>query len=231
MPPPRLKGGPAGAPSIRLLLLAALILCGVSATILAFPQSAPAQETLTIRGRVANGTAGAEIQGDLAVLMLVSGPDGTLSGTGSTVAEPDGSFLFDEVSAVAGGSYTISVDYQSVFYGQSLIDEQLADEVVITVYEPTEDAGIIRVERQVMVISGFDVARRIATATEFVRFTNPTDMTLRPNLETARPGMFSFMRFALPPEASAESGRLYLYSLGHQELLDSALLQGGGPVR
>ena len=37
--------------------------------------------------------------------------------------------------------------------------------------------------------------------------------------------------FALPPEASAESGRLYLYSLGHQELLDSALLQGGGPVR
>ena len=53
-----------------------------------------------------------------------------------------------------------------------------------------------------MVISEIDVAQRLATATEFVRFTNPTDKTLRPNLETARPGMFSFMRFALPPDAS-----------------------------
>ena len=57
------------------------------------------------------------------------------------------------------------------------------------------------VDRQVMVITGFDVPQRTATATEFVRFTNPTDRTLKPNLETARPGMFSFMRFALPPDA------------------------------
>ena len=35
--------------------------------------------------------------------------------------------------------------------------------------------------------------------------------------------------FDFPPGTSAKSGRLYLYSLGHQELLDSALLPGGGP--
>ena len=202
MQPPLLRRKLTRSSSIRLLLMAALTLTVISVAILATPQTMPAQETLAIKGRVVNGTSGGEIPGDLTVLMLVTGPDGTLSGTGQVLAEPDGSFEFDAVSVVPGGSYTISVDYESVFYGQTLLSEQLVDEVLITVYEPTEDAGIIHVERQVMVISGFDLSERTATATEFVRFTNPTDTTLRPNLETARPGMFSFMRFALPPEAS-----------------------------
>ena len=185
-----------------MLLLAALLLTGMTTSMLAVPAAAPAQESLAIRGKVVNGTSGGGVPGDMVVLMLVTGPDGTLSGTGQTVAGPDGRFVFDDVSVVPGASYNISVDYESVFYGQSLLADQLADEAVITIHEPTEDAGIILVERQVMVISGFDEAERVATATEFVRFTNPTDMTLRPNLETARPGMFSFMRFALPPGAA-----------------------------
>ena len=185
----------------RLSLLAFFLILAATAT-LAFPQSTPAQETLTIRGQLVNGTAGGANPGPLPVLMLVTGPDGTLSGTGQAIAEPDGSFVLDNIATVPGGSYTISVDYESVFYGQSLLQDQLADEVVITVFEPTEDAAIIQVDRQVMVISEIDVAQRVATATEFVRFTNPTDRTLRPNLETARPGMFSFMRFALPPNAA-----------------------------
>ena len=197
---PRRKPSP--WPAIRMLLSAALMLSGIIATVLVNPATAPAQETLGIRGKVVNGTSGAGIPGGLTVLMLVTGPDGTLSGTGQALAGPDGSFAFDDVSVAPGGSYTISVDYQGVFYGQSLPAQELADEVVVTVYEPTEDATVIRVERQVMVISAFDEAERVATSTEFVRFTNPTDMTLRPNLETARPGMFSFMRFALPPGAA-----------------------------
>ena len=184
------------------MLMAALLLTGMVAAVLATPAAAPAQESLAIRGKVVNGTSGGGVPGDMVVLMLVTGPDGTLSGTGQALAGSDGRFVFDDVSVVPGASYNISVDYESVFYGQSLLADQLADEVVVTIHEPTEDAGIILVERQVMVISGFDEAERVATATEFVRFSNPTDMTLRPNLETARPGMFSFMRFALPPGAA-----------------------------
>ena len=166
------------------------------------PAPVPAQETLSIRGKVVNGTSGGEVPQNMVVLMLVTGPDGTLSGTGQAVAEGGGRFTFDDVPVVPAGIYNVSVDYEGVYYGQSLPAEQLADEVVVTIHEPTEDAGIISVERQVMVISDFDVAERVVIATEFVRFTNPTDMTLRPNLETARPGMFSFMRFALPPGAA-----------------------------
>ena len=164
--------------------------------------SSSAQETVSIQGRVVNGTDGFSVPDGLVVLMLITGPDGTLAGTGQTVTEPDGSFGFDGALRVADGAYTLSVDYSGVFYSLSLSQEELAEEQVITVYEPTEDAQIIVVDRQVMVITGFDVPKRTATVTEFVRFTNPTDRTLRPNLETARPGMFSFMRFALPPDAA-----------------------------
>ena len=178
-----------------------LILGIVAVITLATPSSLPAQETVTVRGSVINGTAGAETPGGLPVLLLITGQDGTLAGTGQAQAEPDGSFVLEDVPLLEGAGYNVSVDYGGVFYGRSLFSDQLEDEVVITVHEATEDAGIMRVDRQVMVLSDFNVAERTATATEFVLFTNPTDLTLRANLETARPGMFSFMRFALPPDA------------------------------
>ena len=193
-------------PSILKILIQtiALLTCGslLALTFGAVSASPSAQETISIRGRVVNGTAGFSTPDGLVVLMLITGPDGTLTGTGQTVAAPDGSFVFGDALRVAEGAYTLSVDYDGVFYGLTLAPDELAGEQVITVYEPTEDAGIMVVDRQVMVITGFDVPQRTATATEFVRFTNPTDRTLKPNLETARPGMFSFMRFALPPDAS-----------------------------
>ena len=70
---------------------------------LALPSPAPAQETLSIEGRLVNGTAGADAPGGLAVLMLITGPEGTLSGTGQTQAAPDGSFILDDVSDGGGG--------------------------------------------------------------------------------------------------------------------------------
>ena len=199
----RLRGLNTGALRPVLPLTAALLFLGVAgALMLALPSTLTAQETVTVRGRVINGTAGAETPGGLPVLLLITGQDGTLAGTGQAQANTDGSFVLEDVALIEGAGYNISVDYGGVFYGQSVFSDQLAEEVIITVHEATEDAGIMRVDRQVMVISDFDVAERTATATEFVRFANPTDRTLRANLETARPGMFSFMRFALPPDAT-----------------------------
>ena len=199
----RLRGLHTGTLRPVLPLTAALLFLGVAgALMLALPSTLTAQETVTVRGRVINGTAGAETPGGLPVLLLITGQDGTLAGTGQAQANADGSFALEDVALIEGAGYNISVDYGGVFYGQSVFPGQLADEIIITVHEATEDAGIMRVDRQVMVISDFDVAERTATATEFVRFANPTDRTLRANLETARPGMFSFMRFALPPDAT-----------------------------
>ena len=182
-----------------ILVISLILIITVQTAALASPS---AQETTSIRGKVVNGTAGFSVPDGLVVLMLITGPDGTLAGTGQTVAAPDGSFAFDDAQRVARGAYTLSLDYGGVFYGLTLAPDELSREQVITVYEPTEDAGIIVVDRHVMVVTGFDATQRMATVTEFVRFANPTDRTLKPNLETARPGMFSFMRFALPPDAA-----------------------------
>ena len=160
--------------------------------------------TVEVRGRVVNGTEGFGVPDDLAALMLITGADGALAGTGQAAVDADGGFVFADTRVVVGGSYTLSVDYGGVFYGLTLAAADLVDggdEVVIAVYEATEDAGIMVVDRQVMVITGLDAPERMAAVTEFVRFRNPTDRTLKPNLETAGPGSFSFMRFALPPGA------------------------------
>ena len=194
-----LSGG-GNSPLQRLFLAASLSAFVLAYFLLSSP--ATAQETISVSGRVVNGTAEAGVPAGLAVLMLVTGPDGTLTGTGQTVMEPDGTFLIEDAPVVEGGAYNLSVDYGGIFYGRSIPAGELADEIVITVFETTQDATIMTVQRQVMVISEINVAERVVTATEFVRFTNPTDRTLQPNLETARPGMFSFMRFALPPDAA-----------------------------
>ncbi len=186
----------------RLLVPATLVLGIVAVLVFSSPVPAPGQAAVDIEGRVLNGTAGAEAPVDLAILLLIADAGGTLAGTGQAPLQSDGSFVIPDVPVIDGAAYTVSVDYGGIFYGESLSLAQALEPVSITVYDPTEDASILRIDRQVMVLSEFDAAGRTATATEFVRLTNPTDRTLRPNLETARPGMFSFMRFALPPDAA-----------------------------
>ena len=146
---------------VRGFIPLAILLCG--GFILALPWNAAAQESVSIQGTVVNGTAGSSVADELAVLLLITAPDGTLAGTGQTLAAPDGSFVFEDVAEVSGGAYTLSVDYGGVFYGLTISEDELEAKKTITVYEPTEDAGIITVDRHVMVITSFDVSERVAT--------------------------------------------------------------------
>lgn len=156
-----------------------------------------AQETTTVRGEVVNGTAGADIPDDLSVLMLISGADGRLAGTGQASPEPDGSFVFDDVQVEDGSTYTVSVDHMGVFYGTSLTHDNLDEGLTLTVYETTLDASIIQVERHVMVIAAVDKNDQLVSTIEFVRIMNPSDRTLLPDLTNL--DQISFLRFALPP--------------------------------
>ena len=160
--------------------------------------SVQAQETTDLQGQVVNGTEGAAVPDDLNVLMLITGADGRLAGTGQ--AEPDGQgrFVFPDVEIIEGGSYTVSVDHLGVFYGISLAADGLADSITLTIYETTKDASIIQVERQVMVLAAVDKGSRTVSVIEFVRILNPTDRTLLPDLTNLE--QISFLRFALPPQ-------------------------------
>ena len=159
-----------------------------------------AQESRSIEGVVSNGTAGAAVPGDLAALLLITDAEGRLQGTGQAAVSAGGRFTFAEVPVIPNASYTFSVDYGGVFYGPTRPASALAQPLNITIYEPTTDYTLIRVQRQVMLLSAVDAAQRTATATEFVRLVNTGDRTLQPDL--AAPGQISFLRFALPPNAA-----------------------------
>ncbi len=158
-----------------------------------------ADDVISIQGRVVNGTPGAELPSGLAVLMLVTGADGTLSGTGQTAPDQDGRFAFQNVELVEGGSYTLSVDYDGVFYGTNLTPADAEQDIMLTVFEPTQDASVVSVGRHVMVLAAIDGKDRTVTAFEFAEVTNLSDRTLLPDLTNQ--AQISFLRFALPPNA------------------------------
>ena len=172
----------------------------LAVTLTLFPFGGPAilaQEATNVRGQVINGTADAEIPEALSVLMLITGADGRLAGTGQANADSDGDFVFENVQVEDGSTYTVSVDHLGVFYGTSLTHDNLAEELTLTVYETTRDASVIHVERQVMVIAAVDKDNQSVSAIEFVRLVNPSDRTLLPDLTNLE--QISFLRFALPP--------------------------------
>ena len=167
--------------------------------------SALAQETISIRGTVVNGTAGAGLPTELPVLLLVSDEAGSLVFTGQGSTDLEGEFQFEDVPRTEEGIYALSVDYGGVFYGNSLSFQDVLDEVQLTVYETTQDASVVRVTRQLLVIAGVNQNDREISAIEFVQLNNNSDRTLLPDL--SNPGQLSFLRFALPLEATELSVR------------------------
>ena len=155
-----------------------------------------AQKTVDLRGQVVNGTEGSVIPDSLSVLMLITGLDGRLSGSGQAVTDAEGRFLFEDVQVIAGDSYTVSVNHLGVFYGMSFEAEDFPEELVLTIFEATQDASVIKIARQVMVIAGVDESSQTLSAIEFVQIDNPLDRTLVPDLTNV--DEISFLRFSLP---------------------------------
>ena len=155
-----------------------------------------AQKTVDLRGQVVNGTEGSVIPDSLSVLMLITGLDGRLSGSGQAVTDAEGRFLFEDVQVIAGDSYTVSVNHLGVFYGMSFEAGNFPEELALTIFEATQDASVIKIARQVMVIAGVDESSQTLSAIEFVQIDNPLDRTLVPDLTNV--DEISFLRFSLP---------------------------------
>ena len=185
----------------RNSLVGYVVLAAALAATLAIraPGSASAQETVNVSGVVLNGTGGGGVPTGVTVLMLVSGQDGGLVFTGQTVTDGRGRFRFDQAPLLPGGSYSLSADFQSVFYNAVLGPEDLSEDVQLTVYETTQDVSLVKVTRQVLVIAEVDGKERKVAAIEFVRLSNSGDRTLLPDLANVQ--RLGFLRFSLPPLA------------------------------
>ncbi|MCH9018098.1 MAG: carboxypeptidase regulatory-like domain-containing protein, partial [Chloroflexi bacterium] len=157
-----------------------------------------AQEVVSIKGRVVNGTSGAEAPGALPVLLLATDQDGRVAATAQGLTDDTGGFEFGDLPLLDAGQYIFSVDYAGVRYGEVLSPEETSGGVEIQVFETTRDVTVVQVTRQVLVIAGVDRTEREISAIEFVLLANETDRTLLPDLTNLE--QISFLRFALPPQ-------------------------------
>ena len=161
--------------------------------------------------------------------MLVSDAAVGLVFTGQALTGLEGGFQFDDVPRTDEGIYALSVDHGGVFYGSSLGLGDVLDKVQLMVYETTQDASVVRVTRQLLVIAGVNKDDREISAVEFVRLNNSSDRTLLPDL--TNPGQLSFLRFALPLQTDQLNVRSNLpggdiVSIGTGFALTSPVLPG-----
>ena len=183
------------SPLLALLAALAILLLPLGA------QPTHAQEMVTVSGQVINGAEGAAVATPLAVTLhaFADGQRPVMATT--TPADATGRFRFDGVALGEGWSYVVSVAYAGAVYSVALAAGDLVNPVELKVYEATQDAGVVEVTRQVLVIAHVDAKRGEIGAMEFVQLRNAGNRTLVPDL--AKPDRVSFLRFSLPPQATA----------------------------
>jgi hypothetical protein len=184
-----------------------LVAVAIALLVVAVPGMANAQDGgygLSLSGTLINGTTGAEPPGGVTILLHVFGADPGSVETFDTVTEGDGSFVFDGAPAPPdGGSAILVVDYGGAVYREVLAPTDLAHPLSLTIYDATQDVGVVATTEQSVIIGGVDAATRRVAMVQLLTLENSGDLTLVPDL-SAPPviGQFSFLRFSLPAGAS-----------------------------
>ena len=187
----------------RPLWLVPLLLAAILAA--ALPAWTPlySQQTVQLQGRVVNGTQGATLNPGLTVSLHSFDPQTGGVTTQTVPLDPGGEFSFS--MPVSGGemTYAAAIDYAGHRYGSPLTSlEAWPNGLTLTVYESTREVAVISVQQHVMVLGRVEASGRVMEAVELVTLTNDSDLTLVPDLTNVGPGMFSFLRFSLPPDAT-----------------------------
>ena len=182
-----------------LVLIALALLAFGPATL--FGQS---PDTIAVAGAVVNGTDGMNAPAGVTVLLHRFGAGSGSVDTYEETTDADGAFRFDDVPAVsAGDSLALAVDYGETRYTEVLSQSDIAEPVVLKVYEFTRDVGVVTTAEQSIIVAGIDASTRRMAAVQLFTLENRSDTTLVPDL-SAPPmiGQFSFLRFSLPPAAT-----------------------------
>lgn len=175
---------------VLALTVAALVL------LMLVPASLYAQErSITITGRVINGTADGMVPVGLDVTLHVIGDGGELDIFTATT-DDDGRFWFQVTDTGGDVVYAVTASYQDVSYSRSLASSALAEPVELTVYETTDDVGVIQVDADVLLVRGADEDKSSLLAFEVLSLMNDGDRTFVPDLD--QPGRMNFLRFSIP---------------------------------
>ncbi|MDE2938138.1 MAG: hypothetical protein OXR67_04370 [Chloroflexota bacterium] len=165
--------------------------------------SAQGSETVKVEGVAINGTEGSPIPASFPVSLHTIDPVAGRVATYNATTDSQGRFAFEEVSTVAGGSYVLVMDYEGMRYSELLESDDLSDPVEFAVFDITGDIGVVRVQRQAMIIADVDEQNREIQALEVLSLQNGSDRTLLPELTNiTNPADINFLRFSLPAGAT-----------------------------
>jgi len=111
--------------------------------------------TGTVRGRITNGSIDGSVPADLPVTLVYFGEDLEQT-TGETVADSDGSYAFADVPLSSTLRYAVAVSYRERTFISEIVSgapESDALDIPVTIYELTEDSGVITIDRMVAQIN------------------------------------------------------------------------------
>ena len=118
----------------------------------------------------------------------------------STRPASDGTFTFT-VAPAPTRTYFLSVEHQGARYSASRRADTLDDPVTLTVFDATNDPGVLRFDTYTVLVTGALGDDGIVEVLERVAVSNDSDTTLVPDFDAEGPAMLGFLRFGLPSGA------------------------------
>lgn len=118
----------------------------------------------------------------------------------TTTPDESGNFSFDVVNAKTR-SYFLGVEYQGARYSETRTSLELDEPVVMRVFDTTHDTSVLEFESYTVIVAGAVADEGWIEVLERASVHNNSGMTLTPDPTAEGPGMLSFLRFALPPNA------------------------------
>ena len=112
----------------------------------------------------------------------------------------DGTFELT-VAPAPTRTYFLSVEYQGARYSASRRADTLSDPVTLTVFDATNDPGVLRFDTYTVLVTGALADDGIVEILERAAVSNDSDTTLVPDFDAEGPAMLGFLRFGLPAGA------------------------------
>ncbi len=175
---------------IIAMIFAAALAIGVAG---AHPALAQAQAgSLTVQGRVINGTEGGDPVEGLSVVFHQNSVE-MLNET-RTPVDPEGGFVFSDIVYDPDIAYGVSVIYKGALYGVNIdLSRGEPGPVELAIYEPIRSDEVLSATLVSMLIESADPVSQTLSVLEIVRLVNASDLTYVPG-----PEPMQIIRFGLP---------------------------------
>jgi hypothetical protein len=158
-------------------------------------------ETLTVRGRIVNGTSGGQVPVGQPVRVIALGTE-RVQGSWEAPVREDGSYAVAEAIRIPGATYAVGIEYAGGTYLDrvEVPPDSTAAVQDLTVYESVAVDPGIRFEQSALVLASPNAERGTLEATEVHSLVNPTDVTFIPSAQGPG-GPAGLLVFPLPAGA------------------------------